>query len=903
MRLYQRLWQVVFLLLLSLSSYAGPDNIAPSATITASTNLNQHFSAANVADGFIGIEGKGEWACEGITTSWGYLRFPWIQLSWSEPQVINKVILYDRPSPEEHIAGGQLVFSDGSMIWVNQIPDNGTAKAITFPAKTVEWIKFMVTDGRGKDLGFSEVEVFPDFPQLDDYVSKVDPYIETNRGRYFFFITGARPFGMVGSAPMTRNKNQGGGGYNYNETEILGFPQIHTWMISGIEVMPTTAATDPRMGQKGWKSAFSHDDEIVQPGYQRVYLRDHKTWVELTTTDRVTFHRFRFTEKMKAQILVNLGGYLGNSTMKGAAVRKVNEYEIEGSLNSTDRFWGGPKDVQVYFVAQFDQPMGGLNGWTGCEQFENITRIQGDSTGVAALFDVNPGDELQLKIGVSYTSVENARENLLAECQEWDFDAVRQETREIWNQILGKIKVEGGSRDEQVKFYTDLWHVLLGRQKINDVNGSYPDRTSGEKEGTFTNAVLKIKTLPKDENGHLKFNMYNTDALWLTQWNLNVLWGLAWPEVLDEMSASMVQYAENGYLLPRGPCGGGYSYIMTSCPATNMIVSTYMKGLLTKKDPEIAYQTIRQNHLPGGMLGESDDIRFYIRNGFWPGNAGITVEAAFQDFAAAQMARKLGEKRDYNYFMKRSNGWKNLYHPEVKLLFPKDSNGHFLHNDPLSGAGWVEANAWQATWAVSHDIPGLAKLMGGYDTLCSKLNYAFEKAAPSDFVFAYNDGYVSYANQPGCSNAHVFNYAGQPWLTQYWVRRVKEQAFGGTTSDLGYGGHDEDQGQMGGVSALMAIGVFSLQGNVNAEPVYEITSPLFDKITIELDPRYYSGESFTIETVNNSKKNMFIQQAYLNDQPLNSFWFTHEAFSKGGKLKIVLGSKPNKAWGTSEPIQ
>ena len=903
MKLYQKLGCTLLLLFLSLTLWAGPDNIAPQATVTVSTSLNKHFSPANAVDGIIGIDGKGEWACEGITTSWGYLRFPWIRLTWKEPRLINKVVLYDRPSPDEHIAGGQLHFSDGSKIWVNQIPNNGTAKAVSFPAKSVEWIEFIVTDGKGKDLGFSEIEVFPDFPQLDNYVSLVDPYIETNRGRYFFFITGARPFGMVGSAPMTRNKNQGGGGYNYNETEILGFPQIHTWMISGVEVMPTSSEIDPTSGQNGWKSTFSHDDEIVQPGYQRVYLRDHKTWVELTATDRVTFHRFRFTEDMKAQILINLGGYLGNSTMRDAAVRKVSDFEIEGSLNSTDRFWGGPKDVLVYFVAQFDKPMGELNGWTGKERFENITRISGDDMGVAALFDVETGDELQLKIAVSYTSVENARENLQAECQEWDFDAVRQDTRDIWNQLLGKIKVEGGSRDEQVKFYTDLWHVLIGRQKINDVNGSYPDRTTGEREGNFTNAVLKIKTLPKDENGRLKFHMYNTDALWLTQWNLNILWGLAWPDILDEMSASMVQYAENGYLLPRGPCGGGYSYIMTGCPATNMIVSAYMKGMLTKKDPMTAYQVIRQNHHPRGMLGNSDDIKFYSRNGFWPGNAGITVEAVFQDFAAAQMAKRLGKKSDYNYFMKRSEGWKKLYNPEQKLLFPRGSDGHFLHNDPLSGAGWVEANAWQATWAVSHDIAGLANLMGGNDTLCAMLHYAFEMAEPSDFVFAYNDGYVSYANQPGCSNAHVFSHAGKPWLTQYWVRKVREQAYGGTTPDLGYGGHDEDQGQMGGVSALMSIGLFSLHGNVNSEPVYEITSPIFDKITIDLDPRYYTGESFIIETENNSKENMYIQQAYLNGKPLNTFWFTHEAFSKGGKLKIVLGNEPNKEWGTSGQIK
>ena len=180
---------------------------------------------------------------------------------------------------------------------------------------------------------------------------------------------------------------------------------------------------------------------------------------------------------------------------------------------------------------------------------------------------------------------------------------MRNATRKIWNTWLGKIEVKGGSSNQKVKFYTDLWHVLLGRQKTNDVSGDYPDRTTGKREGTFTDAIFKIKTLPKDNNGKLKYNMYNSDAFWLTQWNLNILWGLAWPEVEDDISASLIQYADNGYLLPRGPCGGGYSYIMTSCPATNLITSTFQKGLLSKADKIHAFNIIKQNHLPGGMLG------------------------------------------------------------------------------------------------------------------------------------------------------------------------------------------------------------------------------------------------------------------------------------------------------------
>lgn len=879
----------ILFFLFSFQLFAGTDNIAPEAQVSASSSLNAGFSKNNATDGIIGVDGIGEWACEGITTDWGYIRFPWIQLTWDQPRIINRIVLYDRVSLSDNIAGGKLVFSDGSIIWVNQLPADGIGKAVVFPSKTINWVKFIATDGTGKDLGLSEIEVFSSPEGSKDFLSWVDPYIETNRGRYFFFVTGSLPFGMASSAPHTRNKNQNGGGYNYNEKEILGFGQIHDWMVSGLEIMPGTDKDDITKGEEGWKSAFNHDDEIVQPGYHRVFLQKNKIWAEQTITERVSLYRFTYTQDANARIIINLGGYLSNSTMENAMVTKISDTEIEGSFSSAKRYWGGPKDVRLFFVIQFDKPFNSL---------DSIKRGPGDSLAVAAGYQLKKGEVVKMKIGLSYTTIANARNNLKEECTTWNFNEVKDNAQKIWNEWLGKIEVNGGTVAQKIKFYTDLWHVLLGRHKTNDISGDYPDRTTGKRAGNFTDAIFKIKTIPKDAEGKQKFNMYNSDAFWLTHWNLNILWGLAWPEVMDDLSASMIEYANNGYLLPRGPSGGGYSYIMTSSPASNLIVSTYMKGLLTKTDSNHAYEVVKRNHLPGGMLGSKEEINFYTKKGFWPGNAGITIEAAFQDWGIAQMAAKLGRKKDAKFFNDRSGNWRNCFDEEQKLLFPKDENGKFVHKDPLSGKGWVEANAWQATWGVSHAIPELVKKMGGSDSFCTRLNYAFEQAKSSDFVFGYTDGYVSYANQPGCSNAHVFNYAGKPWLTQYWVRRVKEQAYGGITPDLGYGGHDEDQGQMGGVSALMAIGLFNIMGNESSIPVYDITAPVFDEIKIKLDQRYYSGKEFVIKTYNNSTSNDYIQGTKLNGADHNDFWFRHDSFTKGGLLEIWLGDKPNKKWGT-----
>ena len=266
---------------LGMASVAGATqrNIAPEAVATASDWLPS-CEVSKVNDGLARYDGRGEWACVGAVTSWGEMHLPWVQLDWKDTVSIDRVVLYDRVTMDEHTAGGTLVFSDGSEISITQIPNDGAPKSISFPSKRVKWVRFEATDGCGKNIGLSEMEVFETENSGTRYVEWVDPYIETTRGRWFFCTPGGLPMGMVAAHAFTRNKNQGGGGYNYNFNEILGFSQINDWMISGPNIMPVTGNVNPLMGIEGWKSKFSHDCEIIQPGYHKLFLHTWKLFHE-----------------------------------------------------------------------------------------------------------------------------------------------------------------------------------------------------------------------------------------------------------------------------------------------------------------------------------------------------------------------------------------------------------------------------------------------------------------------------------------------------------------------------------------------------------------------------------------------------------------------------------------------
>ena len=759
--------------------------------------------------------------------------------------------------------------------------------------------------------------LFNDAGTKNNYVDLVNPFVDSHRSRWFFFSSACRPFGMVSLSPDTDTEHSWGSGYLYDSKQIRCFSHVHNWQMSGVAVMPTVGEFKGHLGMNAYQSAFTHDGEIAKPGYHKVKLTDYDITAELTSTMRVGFHCYTFPKSDASYILFDTGAFLAHGPTAYSEVWKVSDKEIAG-WEMMERTGRRPKDTPVYFYAQLSKPMDKVVSWREgrIESNSNPERISGKNAGMAVRFKTEKDEKVMLKVAISYVSVEQARKNMLTELSGWDFEQVKQSSFSEWNDWLGRIEVEGGSREQQIKLYTDLWHALLGRHVVSDADGHYMDMTSD---------FPRIRQIPLGEDGKPLYNHHNFDAWWGSHWSLNILWSMAYPEVMDNFCNTMIDMYQNGGLIPRGPSGGNYTYVMIGDPAVSFFASAYNKGI-RNYDAELAYEGLRKNAFVGGIRDHagyehsktaySGGMKYYEEWGYVPDGrkdvegmhttgASMTLEYAYQDWCLAQMAKTMGKLQDYEFFMKRSKNYRNLWNPESGYMQPRGEDGNWLpYFDPLElteKGGFCESNSAIYSHYVPHDMAGLIELYGGADQYVKRLNANFEKSESYGFFRSNKTkegNWTDYGNQPGTGMAHLFSYAGAPWLTQKWVRKVKA-AYCDVTP---YGGYrdDEDQGQMGALGVLMAIGLFEVDGGCAEKPFYEITSPLFDKVTIHLDNRYYSGKTFQIITKGNSTDNMYIQNASLNGKKWNKCWFYHEDFIKGGTLELKLGAKPNKKWGVEE---
>lgn len=750
----------------------------------------------------------------------------------------------------------------------------------------------------------------------------VYPLLDAANSRWFYFSSACHPFGMVNLFPDNNVSGEWDSGYLYEEDSIRSFTHIHEWQLAGGAVMPVAFTTeDVKEVLQNKTSFFSHDTETVKPGYHALTLDRYKIGVELTASNRVGFHRYQYPTTQEAGVIFELGGTLGPSEMIQGGFQKINANEIRGfTVNGpTIR---RPKETPVYFNAVFNKPIRKIFLYANNELRE-VNEWNGRDGKILVVFDTGKEKQLLMKVGMSFTSEVGASRNLNAEITHWDFDKVAAQARERWNEMLSRITIEGGTPHQQRRFYTDVWRSIQGRRAISDADGKYAD---------LTGKTMVVRQLPLDNAGKPKFNMYNSDSFWGAQWTLNTLWQLVYPEIAEEFCLSFLEYYKNGGLIPRGPSGGNYTFVMTGASSTPFFVSAWQKGI-RGFDIKLAYEGLKKNHMPGGIMAKAGyehhtakagGLEDYISKGYVPypvttwrqygshvDGAGMTMEYAYQDWTLAQLAKALGKEEDYRYFMNRSSNYKNLYNPASGFIQPKDSLGQWTEPfDPLLyDNGYIEGNAAQFTWFVPHDLKGLFGLMGGTDTAVNRLQQQFEWSAWHRFCNEHPEEkpkfvddrrtWLNYSNQPNMQAAFIFNHAQAPWLTQYWSREVVNQVFSGLSPYYGYSG-EEDQGLMGTLSALMKLGLFQMSGGCEENPYYEIGSPIFDAITIKLDSNYFKGKSFRIEARNNNSVNRYIQNSHLNGVPLHTFRIRHSDIVNGGTLRLQMGPAPNFQWGVAE---
>lgn len=755
----------------------------------------------------------------------------------------------------------------------------------------------------------------------------VDTQLGATHCRWFFYTPAALPFGMAKLAPTTDAYNSPGSwlpkGYDDRHTSIEGFAHFHEFQIGGVVTIPTIGKLKTIPGSlahpdSGYRSRVDKATEEAMPGYYSVKLIDYGIKAELTATQRVGYHRYTYPKADTARILFDIGHPQGESA-------KIVDTQIHYDKNTNSisgfveaypvyaTFCDKGNNVKCYFYAHLSKSPSLVGTYRDSLTFAGQTDITGVGTGMYVEFPTSKDEVVEMQVGLSYTSVANAKLNLDTETAGKDFDQVKKEAHDIWNKELSKIEVEGGTDADKTKFYTGLYHALLGRGIANDVDGSY-----------ITNDK-KIARIPCGSDGKPLYNHHNTDGLWGGFWNLTQLWTLAYPEVLESYVKSTLDFSRHtGGWLHDGEAAGVYTNGVQTNFQGLVASAAYQAGII-KDDLDYLWKVVYQNETgyenrPDGA-GRYDNGEFmkrgyvpldnYVLANGWVTNFGAshTLEYCFGAYAASQLAEALGKKEEAKLLREKAEGYKLLFDKETSCIRPREKNGEFMKDfDPMKAwLGFQEGNAAQYTWYVPHDVSGLLSLIGK-EEFNRRLEKTFTEASKSLYggtpdkfdSFSGVEMLYNHGNQPCLHNSWLFNYSGEPWLTQYYTRDICN-VFYGTEPTHGYGyGQDEDQGQLGAWYVMAAMGLFDVQGGTNMNPTMQIGSPLFDKVTIHLNKKYYSGDKFTIIAKDNSPKAFYVQEAEFNDKPLNECFISLKDIQAGATLKLKMGDAPNKKWGVEK---
>ena len=753
------------------------------------------------------------------------------------------------------------------------------------------------------------------------YPRFVEPRIGTAHCRYFHFAPGAMPFGMAKPGPSTNGHlgNKDGWeatGYDYRDGSIEGFPCTHEFQVGGIVLMPTNGQLKTVPGAvgsdgEGYRSKFSHSEEVATAGYYAVMLQDYGIKAEVTATERVAFQRYTYPKSEESRILFDIGNRSGESGAVKDAYVKVSEdgKTIEGYVITLPEYvkkYQPGAQVPIYFSAVVDKDIAAVGAFNGRNVREGERVANGPGAGVYVTFPTEMDEKVTVALGISYTSIENARLNRDTEAKNMTFDKARELNQKTWQEMLGRIDVRFAKEDDMRKFYTGLYHAILGRGLCSDVNGAYP-----RHDGSV--GLLPMK------HGKPIHNMYNTDAFWGGQWNLGQLWILAYPEYTSDYISSHLQVFKDAGWMGDGLANCRYVSGVGTNQLPLLINAAYQCGI-RDFDVDLAYEACRKNELEGDDrpfgAGKSDTKEFvqygyvpHVENADGPAekfrfSASHTLEYSFTSWATAQLAKALG-KPEYEQLMSLSKGWERIYDDRENFMHPKDAEGNFIPNfDPMEvWRGFQEGNAWQYTFYVPHDAKALVAKVGE-EEFNARLDSIFTLSQPKIFsggtevgAFAGLKTLYNQGNQPCLHISWLFNEANRPSKTQKWVRAILDE-FYGTDGIHGYGyGQDEDQGQLGAWYVISSIGLFSVSGLNDIKPAFSLGSPLFNRITIHLSDKYYSGKNFTITTYESLKAMPKDGEIYVQEYRLNGKKVTdpHIYFSdvvKGGKLIIKMGKQP-----------
>lgn len=743
---------------------------------------------------------------------------------------------------------------------------------------------------------------------LADYV---DTRIGTGHSRWMIAPGPWMPFSMVKLSPDNQNIGWQAG-YQPTFETIGSFTHIHEWTMAGLGMMPTNGTLQTRVGDEfdpdgGYRARIDKATEEAPLGYYKVYMPDTRIWAEVTATERAGFQRYTFPKDQDGRVILDLHVQAEyDYKLLEVDIKKINDYRIEGrshQISPRPTVWSDDADQEytVNFVIEFDQPIKKIGGWRN-DALVDISKLQGKDlkdAGVYVEFDTKKSAVVQARSGVSLVSVANAGENLEKEITRpfgWKYDAVVENQKKVWNGYLSRITIASDNRLEKVRFYTNFFRSLC-RNTWSDVNGEWmaPDETKQK----FTNP---------------NYLALGCDAFWNTFWNLNQLWNLATPEWSSKwVNSQLAMYDINGWLA-KGPAGMEYIPVMVAEHEIPLMVSAYQMGV-RDFDTEKAFQAMKKMQttpagpVAGGFAGNRDLVA-YMKYKYVPSDLGRfsnSLEYSYDDWTLSQFAKALGKEADYKVFAERGEWWRNAFNPQNGYAQLRNSKGVF--EDPFdpfqSGRNhhYVEGNSWQLSFFVPQDVPALAKVIG-QKTFVDRLNWGFVASEPWRYN-APNDQYWDYpvvqGNQQSMHFAFLFNWVGYPWLTQKWSRSILDEYYGGGLANAYLG--DEDQGQMSAWFVMASIGLFQTDGGCRTEPVYEIASPLYEQVTIDLGGRYGRGKQFVIEATNASRNNKYVQSATLNGKPLTSFKFPAKELLQGGTLTLMMGDKPNKQWGLEAGIK